>query len=163
MDAVLLLGPPYHLIDAPDRARALTEAHRVLRPGGRLLAAASTRFASALDALRSGMITDPVVEAMVEQDLHTGVHRNPDVVGRPEWFTLAYFHRPDELRAEVRRGGFPDAEVFAVEGPRGQSGVGVDLDDPVARDAALRALARIEREPSLLGASPHLLAVAAKP
>jgi hypothetical protein len=32
-----------------------------------------------------------------------------------------------------------------------------------SRRALLRALARIEAEPSLLGASPHLLAVGVKP
>ena len=35
-DAVLLMGPLYHLIDPDDRLDALTEARRVLRPGGRL-------------------------------------------------------------------------------------------------------------------------------
>ena len=34
------------------------------------------------------------------------------------------------------------------------------LDDPSRRDWLLRQLARIETEPSLLGASPHVLAVA---
>lgn len=163
VDAVLLLGPLYHLVKAEGRARALGEAHRVLRPGGQLFAAAISRFASTLDGLHAGMITDQAFEAIIENDLRTGVHRNPDVEGRPEWFTLAYFHHPDELRAEVRRSGFPDAEVFAVEGPCGQASMNVDLDDPVARDAALRAIARVEREPSLLGASPHLLTVATKP
>ncbi|MBA3367972.1 MAG: class I SAM-dependent methyltransferase, partial [Geodermatophilaceae bacterium] len=38
VDAVLLLGPLYHLVDAADRAAALGEAFRVLRPGGVLLA-----------------------------------------------------------------------------------------------------------------------------
>lgn len=33
-DAVLLLGPLYHLTDAAERLRALQEAYRVLRPGG---------------------------------------------------------------------------------------------------------------------------------
>jgi SAM-dependent methyltransferase len=45
VDAVLLLGPLYHL-DREGRAQALAEAHRVLRPGGVLVAAAITRFAS---------------------------------------------------------------------------------------------------------------------
>ncbi|WP_410583166.1 hypothetical protein [Amycolatopsis sp. lyj-108] len=93
------------------------EAHRVLRPGGLLLAAGISRFASTLDGPRTGAITDGTFEAIVQDDLLTGVHRNPDVQGRPEWFTLAYFHAPDELREEVRHSGFPDADVFAVEGP----------------------------------------------
>ncbi|MGH3488308.1 MAG: class I SAM-dependent methyltransferase, partial [Actinopolymorphaceae bacterium] len=34
VDAVLLLGPLYHLTERADRLRALEEVHRVLRPGG---------------------------------------------------------------------------------------------------------------------------------
>ena len=36
------------------------------------------------------------------------------------------------------------------------------LDDPARRAALLRSIARVETEPSLLGASPHLLAVGVK-
>ena len=39
-DAVLLFGPLYHLTEAAHRAQALSQARRVLRPGGRLLAMA---------------------------------------------------------------------------------------------------------------------------
>src|SRR5438874_2316738 len=45
-DAVLLLGPLYHLTDREERLRALTEAHRVLKQGGVLFAAGVSRFAS---------------------------------------------------------------------------------------------------------------------
>src|SRR5207247_10677851 len=48
-DAVLLLGPLYHLPDPADRRAALGEARRVLRNGGRLFAAGITRFASLPD------------------------------------------------------------------------------------------------------------------
>jgi SAM-dependent methyltransferase len=37
VDAVLLLGPLYHLVDRAERTAALVEARRVLRPGGVLL------------------------------------------------------------------------------------------------------------------------------
>jgi SAM-dependent methyltransferase len=37
-DAVVLMGPLYHLTDRADRVQALREAHRVLRPGEVLLA-----------------------------------------------------------------------------------------------------------------------------
>ena len=162
-DAVLLLGPLYHLIHVADRARAIAEARRLLRPGGTLFAAGISRFASTHDGLRSGAIADPRFEAIVEGDLRDGVHRNPEVAERPEWFTLAYLHRPDELLDEVRSSGFPDAEIYAVEGV----GAGMDLDDPLddpdGRATVLRAIRRVEQEPSLLGSSPHLMVVATKP
>src|SRR5919108_3456011 len=45
-DAVLLLGPLYHLTQRAERVAALREARRVLRPGGIVLAAVISRFAS---------------------------------------------------------------------------------------------------------------------
>jgi SAM-dependent methyltransferase len=162
VDAVMLLGPLYHL-DESDRAQALGEARRVLRSGGVLLAAGISRFASTLDGLHAGAITDPVFEAIVLGDLVDGVHRNPDVEGHPEWFTLAFFHTPGGLCEEVRAAGFPDAEVYAVEGVGAWADLDQALDDPGQCSAVLRAIARVEREPSLLGASPHLMAVATRP
>jgi len=46
VDAVLLMGPLYHLTEPQDRMRALLEARRVLRPRGLLLGAAICRFAT---------------------------------------------------------------------------------------------------------------------
>jgi ubiquinone/menaquinone biosynthesis C-methylase UbiE len=63
-DAALLLGPLYHLTDRADRVMALREAHRVLRPGGRIAAAAISRFASTFDGLARGMLVDPGFEAL---------------------------------------------------------------------------------------------------
>ena len=161
-DAVLLLGPLYHLVEAGDRATAVAEAYRALRPGGVLRAAAISRFASTLDGLRLAMIHDPSFEKIVEGDLRDGVHRNPDVAGRPEWFTLAYFHAPETLREEVARAGFSGVEVIAVEGIGAAAKLDDALDDPGRRETVMRAIRRVESEPSLLGVSPHLMAVAAK-
>ena len=58
-DAVLLLGPLYHLTERADRLAALREARRVLRPGGVVFAAAISRFASLLDGLARDLLDDP--------------------------------------------------------------------------------------------------------
>src|SRR5690606_33987768 len=91
-DAVLLFGPLYHLIERDDRIRALSEARRVLRPGGLSFAAAISRFASLFDGLARGMLADPDFRGTIRQDLVDGQHRNPE--NRPRWSTTAYFHHP---------------------------------------------------------------------
>jgi SAM-dependent methyltransferase len=160
-DAVLLLGPLYHLPEPDDRARALSEARRVLRPGGVLAAAAITRFASTIDGLLKGYMASPEFERIVEGVLVDGRHENR--TREPGWFTTAYFHLPDDLGREVREAGFSLRDVIGIEGP-GAWLPDVDewLDDPDRRGALLRAIRRVETEPSLLGSSPHLLAVAVK-
>jgi SAM-dependent methyltransferase len=73
-DAVVLMGPLYHLTDRADRVQALREARRVLRPGGVLLAAAISRFASALDGLCRGFLKDPEFAEIVQRDLVGHLH-----------------------------------------------------------------------------------------
>src|SRR5512135_445183 len=76
-DAVLLFGPLYHLTGHADRLAALRESLRILRPGGILLAAAISRFASALDGIKEGYLADPDFAAIVDGDLADGRHTNP--------------------------------------------------------------------------------------
>jgi SAM-dependent methyltransferase len=158
-DAILLLGPLYHLTSAEDRRQSLAEARRVLRPGGFLAAAAISRFASTYDGLGREFLMEPEFQAIVERDVREGQHRNPS--RREDWFTTSYFHRPDELASEVEGGGFVDPAVFAVEGPAGWLGnLDMWLDQAERRKVLLDVIRRVEREPTLLGASLHLLAIA---
>jgi hypothetical protein len=158
---VLLFGPLYHLTAAADRRQALGEARRVLIPGGRLLAMAVCRFASLLDGLYKGWLDDPVFRPIVDQDLADGRHRNPDPVGRPEFFTTAYLHTPDGLAGEIERAGFTGAAVYGVEGtgwPLHQ-----EWADSQRREHILFAARCVETQPSLIGFSHHLIAAATKP
>ena len=158
-DAVLLLGPLYHLIERTDRLQALAEACRVCRRGAVVIAAGISRFASTLDGLRGGFLEDPEFAAIAADDRRDGRHRNP--TGDPAYFTTAYFHNPEELAAECNEAGLAHQVTLAVEGP---AWLLHDLDARLAdeRKAAvlLAALSALEAEPALLGVSAHLLAVA---
>jgi ubiquinone/menaquinone biosynthesis C-methylase UbiE len=161
-DLVLLLGPLYHLTSAQDRAGALDEAARVLKPGGILCGAAISCFASSLDGLARDLFQDPAFAAMAERDLRDGQHRN--ITGRPDYFTTAYFHRPELLRAEVRDAGLELINLFGIEGPGWiLPDIAERLADDRRREEELRVARLLESEPSMLASSAHLLAVARKP
>ncbi len=161
-DLVLLLGPLYHLTSAQDRAGALDEAARVLKPGGLLCAAAISCFASSLDGLARGLFRDPQFAAMAERDLRDGQHRNLST--RPDYFTTAYFHRPEDLRAEVLDAGLELSGLFGIEGPGWiLPDIAERLADDRRRQDLLRVARMLESEPSMLASSAHMLVVARRP
>lgn len=152
IDAVLLLGPLYHLVQAEDRLLALREARRVLRPGGVLLAAAIGRFMALLDWAQSGALT-PAVAAKLEPVLSTGVH-DPTL-----GFTDAYFHTAAELYGEMTLAGFRDVAVMGIEGPA-WTVVDHDAEDAQERfDSALRCARLTEDRPEVVDVSAHLMTI----
>jgi ubiquinone/menaquinone biosynthesis C-methylase UbiE len=160
-DFVLLMGPLYHLTTHQARAAALAEASRVLRSGGFLVAAYISRFASFLDGYRRGFIEDPLFADLVGHDLETGIHDPPE---NSRYFTEAYFHRPSEIRHELIEAGLRHEETLAVEGPLWLvPALERYIKDEASRELLLSLLDRVGSEPSMLGASAHLLALSRKP
>lgn len=160
-DAILLLGPLYHLVDREDRLACLREARRVLRPGAVVWAAGISRFASLFDSLSSGFFDDPAFAPILARDLEDGQHRNP--TGNPIYFVDAYFHRPGELSRELLAAGFQVVEIVAIEGP---GWLARDFDrlwnDSAQRERLLEIIRKVEREPSILGVSSHVMGIGRK-
>jgi ubiquinone/menaquinone biosynthesis C-methylase UbiE len=161
-EAVLLLGPLYHLTAKDDRLLALMEAYRVLKHGGILFAVGISRFASMMDGLRMGFLRDTRFAQIVDRDLEDGQHRNP--TDEPMYFTDAFFHHPDQLRSEVAGPGFAITGIYGVEGP---AWLAQDFDNwwntPEYRERLLKIARVLESEPTALGISAHLMVVAHKP
>jgi SAM-dependent methyltransferase len=159
-DTMLFLGPLYHLPQREERLAALAEVRRVLRPGGVAFFGAISRFGSLLDAVRQGYVADPEAMAVIEVTVREGRNVNPGLDCFPGWFPTAHFHLADELGAEITESGLTLDSIVGVEGPGGF--VGEDAGDPAKQEHLLRVARLVEHEPSLLGLSPHLLAVARK-
>jgi SAM-dependent methyltransferase len=157
-DAVLLLGPLYHLGQRRDRLQALAEARRVVRPGGPVFAAAISRWATRIDGILRARLyeTVPAAEAEIAGLERTG--RMPPLY--PGDF-CGYTHRPAQLRAELIASGYHVTDLVSVEGPAFLlDDLGERLADDEARRVVLDTARALERVPELLGIGPHLLATA---
>jgi SAM-dependent methyltransferase len=155
-DAVLNMGPLYHL--PPDlRHAALAEIRRVLRPDGFMVTAYISRFAALMDGYREDFVADPAFEALALGDIRHGRHDGPP---HGRYFTVAYMHRPEEVAPELEKAGFEVREVCAVEGFWWTFPNLAAYTSDAGRFAQLLGHARlVEKEPSVMGASAHLLAV----
>ncbi|WP_425829752.1 class I SAM-dependent methyltransferase [Streptomyces fractus] len=160
-DIVLLLGPLYHLPELADRQRALREALRVVRPGG--VVAGIQRYAALFDHVSHGRLHLDGREERSGRVLATGVNEGRE-------FTFAYFHRAEDLAAEVRGAGFEGVRLYGVEGPgdallkavETATGHQLPMESGLFR-SALAAARMADAHPELLVAGSHLLAFGRRP
>jgi ubiquinone/menaquinone biosynthesis C-methylase UbiE len=146
-DAVLVLGPLYHLPVAADRALALAEAVRCAAPGAPVVVAAMSRWAKPVVKTVRGELGDPAVRGYLLRVMAHG--RDPE---GDAFDLVSYNHDPDELRAELVAAGLTDVQVLGIEGPLGAQ---ARLDASLADTAVTAARIAEARAPHL---SIHLLA-----
>jgi len=158
-DAVLSLGPFYHLTERQDRERAAAELARVLRPGGVAFVAVMPRYAFLRRTLaipdERRHLADPAFVARVLDD---GVFLN-DAPGR---FTGGYGVRPDEVAPFFARHGFTTLALLSTTGmatdPALQGALTeLAASDPETYRAAFDVITRTAGDPAILGTSNHLL------
>ncbi len=109
-DAALCLGPMYHLVSAEDRATALGELRRVLKPG----APAIVGFINPWGILRSGLTEFPTFYANpADAALLLNEYCK---IGEQQEFTESAFLTPPQALAELRSAGFAVITRAGVEG-----------------------------------------------
>ncbi len=159
-DALLLMGPLYHLLDSADRRLAVREAIRVLKPGGWLAASFISRYAP----LRDAAVKEPdwILSEPEEHEhiLATGVYvAGPDRAG----FTSAFFAHPSEIAPLMESGGCETDSLLSCEGVTSMIEDRINALDGDLWEAWVEVNYRLSRDPAILGCAEHLLYLGRKP
>lgn len=157
-DAVLLMGPLYHLITETDRKSALREAFARLRNGGVILSAFISRFGVLSDLIKDkpAWIED---QEEVSSVLANG--RRPDHYPRGGF--RGYLALPGKIAPLHEEIGFETLVTAAVEPVIAADDESYNRLEGKQRDQWLDLLYAISQEPSIIGASRHLLYIGRKP
>jgi S-adenosylmethionine-dependent methyltransferase len=156
-DAVLLMGPLYHLIAEDDRKAALCEAYARLRSGGILFSALLSRYAVLSDLIKNnpGWIEN---QAEVQSVLTNG--KRPD--DAPRGGFRAYFAQVPEIAPLHESLGFETVMLAGVEPAISADDESYNKLEGKWRELWLDLLYEVSAEPSTLAASRHLLYIGKK-
>ncbi len=158
-DVVLLMGPLYHLVEEEDRKDALKEAAARLKPGGIIFSAFISRYGFWSDIMHK---LPHYIE--YQEDVKSVLEGGKDLE-MPSWGPggfRAYFATVPEIYVLHEQQGFRTLAVAGVE----PAGIAADeqykkLTDK-QRELWLDLMVEISTEPSLAGASCHILYVGKK-
>jgi ubiquinone/menaquinone biosynthesis C-methylase UbiE len=156
-DALLLMGPLYHLVLESDRLLALQQAYRCLKAGGTLFSAWISRYGILGDIIKN--IPEWIADAEVRSFLERG--RRPD--NYPEGGFRGYFATVPEIAPLHERVGFKTCLLAAVEPAISADDESYNVLEGKRRRAWLDLLLEVSTEPSCLGASRHLLYIGQRP
>lgn len=161
-DAVLCLGPFYHLVEPADRELAAAELARVLKPNG----AAFVAFMPLYTFLRRTLALKDEQRHLAQLEfvsrlMDEGVFVN-DVAGR---FNPGYDVHPQDVAPFLERHGLRSLALLADTGfaaGQAQQLAELAVSNPRAYETAVEIIVRTADDPSLLGATIHLLYVGRK-
>jgi len=157
-DAVLLMGPLYHLVLREDRVRALQESYGRLKPGGILFSAMISRFGIMGDLIRN---IPEWIENQKEARSVIESGRRPDDF--PKGGFRGYYVKVDEIVPLHEERGFESLVVAGVEPAISADDEGYNRLEGSQRELWLDLLYELSREPSLVASSRHLLYIGRKP
>lgn len=170
-DAVLLMGPLYHITDYYGRIDAIKESYRLLKDGGILFSAALTPYSILLHCTtlyrternsKSSALDSEAFLNMIERELYDGCHINPDK-SVYDGLGTSHLHTAAALESELINGGFEYTEVHGV---MGGAWLAPNIDtlwkDEKSKNALMRTVRLLDTHKEIMGLSGHLLAVSKK-
>ena len=159
-EAVLLLGPLYHLLGEADRRKAVSESYRVLADGGRLFAA----FISCYAAHRDMACHNPlelIADTKISESILTTGCLYPRSGDGNEF--VAYFAHPTEVAPLFWSLGFEVETILGLEGLVSLNEEAVNQLEGRPWHTWVDLNYRVAADPCLHGGVEHLLAVSTKP
>ncbi|MCB9134451.1 MAG: class I SAM-dependent methyltransferase [Anaerolineales bacterium] len=156
-DAVLLMGPLYHLVEEADRRLALREVYARLREGGVLFSAFISRYGILGDLIRK-------VPEWIEYraDVESLFARGRGDDNAPPGSFRGYFATVGEITPLHEGVGFETIKLVGVEPAISADDESYNMLDGERRKLWLDLLYEVSTEPSILAASRHLLYVGRK-
>jgi len=162
-DAVLCLGPMYHLLAESDRQAVANELFRVLKPSGHAFVA----FLNHLSALR----------AVVNQDIPFFTPYTFDIVKRWHYdnvmdfpvagiFSPAWVVHPRVVPPFMEGSGFRTVELVSSQSVAGDVQAHLALfaeRQPELYEWVIEELVKLANDPSIIGSAWHLLYIGQKP
>jgi S-adenosylmethionine-dependent methyltransferase len=153
-DAVLCLGPLYHLTAEDERKKAIAECLRILKDHGLLFVAFISPYAHAISLIaRNELIQMKDVKEEFEHILSEGRNRSPELLS----FTHAWYPAPSGIRDFMEGEGLNTEKVACLE-PLGWANDERLLSlPPNVREYWNEYMYRISTDPSIIGATQHIL------
>ncbi len=152
-DVALLFGPMYHLFSEEDKVAALSEAARVVRPGGYVLVAyLMNEYGVIRYGIREGHLLECLQDGRLDESFHC----------RSQAKDLYDYVRLEDVQAYASAAGLTRVKSISADGPA----------DYLRRELAAMSEAEFEKfmeyhlstceRPELLGAGAHLLDILQK-
>lgn len=112
-DAVLVMGPLYHLLEASERARCIAEVNRVLKPGGIVFASFLPYLSGSIGVVDRFFNHPNQVDAdTIKEVFRSGRFCNLSTAG----FQEGYYPTTEEIEELFRNHGFIKQQIRSIRG-----------------------------------------------
>jgi S-adenosylmethionine-dependent methyltransferase len=155
-DVVLLMGPLYHLVLKEDREKAVKEAYNRLKMGGVILSTLVSRY-----GIWGTIMAKLPFLIDRQEDLRSVFEKGRDAKVPAGGFR-GYFATVKEVKPLHERVGFKTLVLAGIEPANAVADEAYSALKGVRRKLWLDLLFSISTEPSIIGASDHLLYIGVK-
>jgi SAM-dependent methyltransferase len=157
-DAVLLMGPLYHLVQELDRKLAVEQAVRRLKPGGIFFSSHISRFGILGDLLKN--VTGWIEE---QDEVHSIIELGRDPENYHPGEFRGYFSTLEEIAPLHEQAGLETIVIAGVEPAISADDQSYNILEGKRRQLWLDLFYSISRVPSMIASSRHILYIGRKP